>query len=179
MIRGIEFLFSPSGDETNYQKDGRYQEFTEKDVELIKYLDQEFEARYPKAHACATERYNSRPNFKYLRVHRLIKCNWGNSDENLDIDLAGNWNFEKVYCPLRGGFCSDEGLICMPEEQTNLSNREKEVVILAMYSDKEIAEQLCISPHTVENHMCSALRKLDLHSRGQLVDYAHKHKLIK
>ena len=75
MLRNIEFLFSPAGDETSYLKDGKYQDFNECNTAMIKLLDQEFEIRYPKAHKRATELYNTRPNYKYLRVHRLVKCN--------------------------------------------------------------------------------------------------------
>ncbi len=176
---GIEFRFSPCGTETEFKVDGRYQELDESQTDLIKELDAEFKTRYPEAHKAATELYNHRPNYKYLAVHRIIKCNWGNSDEKLDIDFDGNFNFERVHCPLRGGFCPYEGIICNPKEETGLTDRETEVVQLIMKPDKEIATTLFLSVHTIENHIQNIKRKLGLNSKGEILNYAHRHNLIK
>ncbi|WP_289054201.1 response regulator transcription factor [Carboxylicivirga marina] len=178
-MHGVEFFFSPDGDQMNFVKDGKYHEFNENQVELIKMLDSQIETRYPDAHKRTTELYNSRPNYRYLRVLRFCKCNWGKADEQLDIDLTGNWNLEKVNCPIRNGFCPHEDVICNPRGETGLTNREEEVVKLIMKDDKEIAATLFVSVHTVENHIQNIKRKLNLHRKGEILNYAHQHKLIK
>ncbi len=55
-----------------------------------------------------------------------------------------------------------------------LTERESESLrhIALGYSNKEIAERLYISVKTVEAHKANALRKLDMHSRIDIVRYA-------
>jgi DNA-binding NarL/FixJ family response regulator len=57
---------------------------------------------------------------------------------------------------------------------TQLSEREAESLryIALGYSNKEIAERLDLSVKTVEAHKANALRKLDMHSRIDIVRYA-------
>jgi DNA-binding NarL/FixJ family response regulator len=57
-----------------------------------------------------------------------------------------------------------------------LGPREQEVMFLLAegFSNKEIAEKLCISPKTVENHRASIMNKLGLRSTVELVRYAAK-----
>ncbi|HEX8351874.1 MAG TPA: response regulator transcription factor [Pyrinomonadaceae bacterium] len=58
--------------------------------------------------------------------------------------------------------------------EVNLSDREAEVVrLIALgYSNKEIAARLTLSVKTVEAHKANAMRKLDMHSRIDIVRYA-------
>ncbi len=178
-IKGIEFFFSPDGSETSIRQNGKYRDLLPSESEVIKALDFGFETRFPEAHKAATELYNHLPNYKYLRVLRLVKCNWGNSDDTLDIDYEGNWNFEKVHCPLRNGFCPYEDIICNPKEDLGLTERELEVVRLITKSDNEIATILCRSKFTIQNHIMNIKRKLNLNSKGEILDYAHKHNILK
>jgi ATP/maltotriose-dependent transcriptional regulator MalT len=61
-----------------------------------------------------------------------------------------------------------------------LTDREVEIVRLAIdgLTNRQIAEQLFISPLTAETHLRNVLRKLSLHSRAQLGDYATLHDLL-
>ena len=58
--------------------------------------------------------------------------------------------------------------------EVNLSDRESEVLrLIALgYSNKEIAARLTLSVKTVEAHKANAMRKLDMHSRIDIVRYA-------
>ena len=60
------------------------------------------------------------------------------------------------------------------EGEVGLSDRETEVLrLIALgYSNKEIAARLDISVKTVEAHKSNAMRKLDMHSRIDIVRYA-------
>ena len=61
-----------------------------------------------------------------------------------------------------------------PAAEVNLSDRESEVLSLIAlgYSNKEIAARLDLSVKTVEAHKANAMRKLDMHSRIDIVRYA-------
>lgn len=62
----------------------------------------------------------------------------------------------------------------IPDNYEVLTAREQEVFRLTAegYDRTEIAEQLCISPRTVEAHRASAMRKLGLHTRAELIRHA-------
>ena len=62
----------------------------------------------------------------------------------------------------------------------DLTEREQEVLRLLAegFTNDEIADQLVISRHTVARHRENLMRKLNLHSRGELVKYAIRKGLI-
>jgi len=61
-----------------------------------------------------------------------------------------------------------------------LSERERDVMfMLALgYTNQEVAEQLYISVRTVDTHRAHLMRKLDLHTRAELVLYALANGLV-
>ena len=63
----------------------------------------------------------------------------------------------------------------------SLTNREREVVKLLAEGNsvKQIALQLNVSIKTVEAHKCNLMRKLDLHNKVQLVQYAFHQKILR
>ena len=60
------------------------------------------------------------------------------------------------------------------DPSTRLSDRETEVLRLVAtgLTSKQIATRLVLSPRTVQNHIQSTLRKLQLHNRVELTRYA-------
>ncbi|HMN94464.1 MAG TPA: response regulator transcription factor [Hydrogenophaga sp.] len=72
-----------------------------------------------------------------------------------------------------------EPLSSVPES-VSLSDREAEVLRLVArgYVNREIAEQLCISPATVGTHIKNLYRKLSVHSRVQVVRVAQERGLL-
>jgi DNA-binding NarL/FixJ family response regulator len=96
---------------------------------------------------------------------------------------------DAVFSPRLAGFVLD-AFASMPEagrtrlsfdpELDQLTAREREVLRLIArgYSYKEIARQLTISVKTVETHVSSVLRKLQLSSRHQLTTWATERRLL-
>lgn len=65
-------------------------------------------------------------------------------------------------------------------DQNSLSQREKEIIgcVVRGMTNKEIAEQLFISVHTVITHRRNITRKLHIHSAAGLTIYAIVNKLV-
>lgn len=67
------------------------------------------------------------------------------------------------------------------QSEPALSQREREILRLLAegYSNKEIAEQLVVSPSTIHSHRTNIMNKLGLNSRRELVRYAHQQGLLR
>jgi DNA-binding NarL/FixJ family response regulator len=65
-------------------------------------------------------------------------------------------------------------------EYGSLTTREQEIMRMLAegISKREIADHLCISPKTVENHRANIMKKLGIHSAMELVRYAARLGLI-
>ncbi|MFC2177248.1 response regulator [Actinomycetota bacterium] len=91
---------------------------------------------------------------------------------------------DAVFSPKLAGFVLDAfasvDVKDIDPELDQLTKREREVLqhIARGYTYREIGEQLFISPKTVENHVSSVLRKLQLSNRHELTIWAHDRKLI-
>ena len=91
---------------------------------------------------------------------------------------------DAVFSPRLAGFVLDafrEGArVGDDAELETLTAREREVLQLIArgYRYKEIAARLHLSVKTVEAHVSSVLRKLQLSSRAELTRWAHERRLI-
>jgi RNA polymerase sigma factor (sigma-70 family) len=92
---------------------------------------------------------------------------------------------DAVFSPRLAGFVLDAfaGTIeisAVDEDLDRLTEREREVMRLIArgYSYKEVAKELFISIKTVETHMSSVLRKLQLSSRHELTKWASDRRLL-
>jgi len=92
---------------------------------------------------------------------------------------------DAVFSPRLAGFVLDafSGAIdvaSIDEDLDRLSVREREVLRLIArgYAYKEVARELFISIKTVETHVSSVLRKLQLSNRHQLTRWATDRKLV-
>jgi DNA-binding NarL/FixJ family response regulator len=91
---------------------------------------------------------------------------------------------DAVFSPKLAGFVLDAFAALEPAdvdaELASLTAREQEVLrhIARGYTYKEVAEQLYISAKTVETHVSSVLRKLQLTNRHELARWAAERKLI-
>ncbi len=89
---------------------------------------------------------------------------------------------DAVFTPGLAGLVLGEyrRMASAPEPDTpRLSERETEVLRLVAKgrTARQVAERLVISHRTVENHVQSTLRKLQLHNRVELARYAIEHGL--
>jgi DNA-binding NarL/FixJ family response regulator len=95
---------------------------------------------------------------------------------------------DAVFSPRLAGFVLDafasipdaEGRPSFDPELDQLTTREREVLRLIArgYTYKEIAREFTISARTVETHVSSVLRKLQLSTRHQLTRWAAERRLI-
>jgi DNA-binding NarL/FixJ family response regulator len=91
---------------------------------------------------------------------------------------------DAVFSPRLAGFVLDAFADVAPAaadpELDQLTPREREVLRLIArgYAYKEVARDLGISTKTVESHVSSVLRKLQLSSRHQLARWASDRRLI-
>jgi DNA-binding NarL/FixJ family response regulator len=92
---------------------------------------------------------------------------------------------DAVFSPRLAGFVLDAfadsiEVAAVDEDLDRLSDREREVMRLIArgYAYKEVAKELFISIKTVETHMSSVLRKLQLSSRHELTKWAADRRLL-
>jgi DNA-binding NarL/FixJ family response regulator len=83
---------------------------------------------------------------------------------------------DAVFSPRLAGF----EVAAIDEDLDRLTEREREVMRLIArgYAYKEVAKELFISIKTVETHMSSVLRKLQLSSRHELARWASDRRLL-
>jgi DNA-binding NarL/FixJ family response regulator len=107
------------------------------------------------------------------------------SGDELAAAIARVRDGDAVFSPRLAGFVLDAFHGEIPEAQIDpeldqLTLREREVMRLIArgYLYKEIAVQLDISPKTVESHVSTVLRKLQLSSRHELSRWAVERRLV-
>lgn len=167
-----------------FRKEGKIERLTEKHTEIIEGMMEMISTYYPKAYAALCETYSgcalNKLYYRYRIVARFVKCNFAQHDNIADVGAGGEMVFEYVACPLRGE-CAHECVVCRPEFDHRLSSAEWPVMRLWYEgrSEQEIAERLCLSPHTVHNHIRHAYKRTGAHTRGEFTRYASKHELFK
>ena len=89
---------------------------------------------------------------------------------------------DAVFSPRLAGFVLDAFRTGEPlgadEELETLTPREREVLQLIARGYKEIAARLHLSVKTVEAHVSSVLRKLQLSTRHELTRWAQERRLV-
>ena len=107
------------------------------------------------------------------------------SGEELATAIGRVRDGDAVFSPRLAGFVLDAFAGSVPEaeidpELDQLTMREREVLrmIARGYMYKEVAQQLDISPRTVEAHVSAVLRKLQLSNRHELSRWAAERRLV-
>lgn len=70
-------------------------------------------------------------------------------------------------------------MICRPELDTQLTDREMDVLrlVASNYQTDEIAEELHISPYTVNRHRENIKAKIKVHNVGEMISYWHRNQM--
>lgn len=163
--------------------DGHTERLTERHHDIIAEVLAKIETLYPKAYAALSKEYErcvcNLSLYRFRMVQRFCKCNFGNIDNVADIDATGRFHLECVPCPLRGE-CRAEGVICRPEFDSRLSDAELRVLRLWYrgMSKEEVAEQLYLSVHTVNNHIRNAFARIGIHEKAEFFRYAEQNHLF-
>jgi len=173
----IEFFSSPEGDILIKHSSNPVRELSEHDIEIINHLFERIRVEYSDAYSCLVKTYETSmrnvPYFRYLCVRRFIRCNFANYDTlSEDIDSDSVFHFEFVQCPLHGE-CAGYNRICNPKFNTTLTITELRVLELyckPMEMD-HIASILFVSPATIEVHVKNIRKKLNLHSKAELIKF--------
>ena len=101
--------------------------------------------------------------------------------EAIECVLGGKHYFSSKISEVIFGSMRDGGLphASVPDEDKP-TTREREIIQLLAegHGNKEVAEKLGISVKTVETHRAAIMRKLGLHSIGELVRYAIRNHII-
>ncbi len=88
-----------------------------------------------------------------------------------------------VYPPLTGALLQDLSPHSRPvkPEHEALTAREMDVLLLLArgYTNRQIAQELNLSPRTIEGHRSSLVSKLGMKSRVELMNYVEEHGLGK
>ena len=97
-----------------------------------------------------------------------------------EVHRGGSYLSPRLLTKLVDGFRSGNGMPMQPRFGT-LTKREREILKLLAEgkSVKEIACEFDLSVKTVEAHKFNLMRKLDIHNKAQLVQYAIQKKIIR
>lgn len=181
-MRGIEF-FQANSRVFYSTRDGRVEELTEGDVDLVDYLYERISEEFPAAYCALVDEFSRcRRNVRYFRwrvVDRFVRCNFGRCDNVEDVDIGDDWHLEFVECPLRG-CCRHENVVCLPRRATSLTRGELRVgaMLLRGVDRRGIADGLCLSPYTVENHIRHIYGKLGVHTEADFVRVAKERRIF-
>lgn len=124
--------------------------------------------------------------FKEENAHKKIRC-IALISSFVDASLLSKYDESiSIFDDLETLSKKIVGLLDMPSEsvgaesQDTLSQREKEIVVCVVkgMTNKEIAENLFLSIHTVITHRRNISKKLQIHSAAGLTIYAIVNKLV-
>jgi len=98
-----------------------------------------------------------------------------------DVNRGGSYLSPRMLAQLVDDFRTRIKSTTRLPRFATLTTREKEVLKLLAEGNsvKEIASNLTLSVKTVEAHKFNLMRKLDIHNKSQLVQYAIQKKIIK
>ncbi len=87
---------------------------------------------------------------------------------------------DRLFIPAVERLSVERPKVTTNESSEPLSTREKEIIVCVVkgLTNKEIADALCISPHTVITHRRNIAAKLQIHSAAGLTIYAIVNKLV-
>ena len=182
VMQNVEFYIV--NDELWLKSENTSKQLTIREIDVVGRLFVEFGRTFPEAIEALKKTYAKsskfKPYFLFKIVNRFCRCNFGNIDNIFDIDAGGHFNLEYVQCPLRGE-CPLENIVCQPRFASSLSPSELRVMRLLVdgVSRQAIADSLCLSIHTVNNHIQNSYLRTGVHSLSEFVRYASRYNLFR
>lgn len=100
---------------------------------------------------------------------------------DLALTILQEFGVRKRKALSADGQAGHESSTGSPALEDGLTPREREILLAVARGQKnrEVAESLGVSEHTVKNHLKNILQKLHLGNRVQLTKYAYEHGLMK
>lgn len=97
-----------------------------------------------------------------------------------DIYIEKSSGASEIGAALRALLVADSGFEELAPTDNKLSKRQKQLIIMLDrgLSNREIAEELGISEHTVKVHLWRLFRRLGVKSRTQTIHYARTHGML-
>jgi DNA-binding NarL/FixJ family response regulator len=98
-----------------------------------------------------------------------------------EIERGGTWVNPRMLSRLVQDYRSRSNAQAVPQARSaTLTPREKEVLKLLAegFRVKDVASNLKLSVKTIEAHKFNLMRKLDIHNKAQLVQYAFQKRII-
>lgn len=97
-----------------------------------------------------------------------------------DIYIEKSSGAAEIGAALRALLVADSGFEELAPTDSKLSKRQKQLIVMLDQglSNRDIAESLGISEHTVKVHLWRLFRRLGVKSRTQTVHYARTHGLL-
>lgn len=176
LLPGREF-FAHESEIWTRTADGEIRQLRIEDADLLREFCEAIRTFYPKAYTALAEEYGAsakHPCYMRFRIaSRFIRCNFAELDNVPDVSKTLKFNFEYVKCPMRGE-CRLENIVCRPQFEHRISPAEMPVMEMwfAGASIDEIAEHLCLSGYTVNNHICHVYTRLGVHSKTEFIHFA-------
>ena len=144
-------------------------ELTDTEYGIVTTMYGLIKAKYPKTFRALSSLYSDRLNI----TKRFIACNLMN-DDVVAFDLNDlTINVEDVKCPLRGGFCKWEGIICRCTNQFDISEDDIELVKMLKKGCEytNIAHHFRVSVDAIKKRISRLKKRTGASSRIELINY--------
>ncbi len=164
----IEF-FTDSVGKIYYREGLTTKELTDTEYGIVTTMYGLIKAKYPKTFRALSSLYSDRLSI----TKRFIACNLMN-DDVVAFDLNDlTINVEDVKCPLRGGFCKWEGIICRCTNQFDISEDDIELVKMLKIGCEytNIAHHFRVSVDAIKKRISRLKKRTGASSRIELINY--------
>ena len=164
----IEFFTDAEG-RMFYREDGITRELVDNEYGVVTTMYGLIKDKFPKSFKALSSLYPDRLTI----TRRFSACNLMN-DDSVTFDLnEGTVNIEDVRCPLRGGLCKWEGLICRCNNQFNMSEDDIELVRLLKKGMQytNIARHFEVSIDAIKKRVSRLKKRTGARNIVELVNY--------
>jgi DNA-binding NarL/FixJ family response regulator len=115
-----------------------------------------------------------------LSASPAADCEESCIDAGADIYIEKSSGAQEIGSAIRALINADGGFEELTPADSKLSKRQKQLIVMLDrgLSNREIADELGISEHTVKVHLWRLFRRLGVKSRTQTIHYARTHGML-